>query len=347
MHTPISFPCGLTAPNRFVLAPLTNQQSHEDGTLSFEESRWLSMRAKGGFGLVMTCAAFVSKEGIGFEGQMGIVEGLSAEPHLNMNAQIHEHGALSIVQLYHAGSRADTRFNGGVVKAPSSRKGIEGLSLEEVKQVQRDFVEAAKRCQEWGYDGVQLHAAHGYLLCEFLSDLNERTDDYGGDVEGKVRILVELIEAIRATCGPDFLLSVRLSPERFSLNTKTVLLAAQRILDMHEIDLLDWSLWDVGLVKDGERLLDTVLGLEYGACKTAVAGKIDSAVQTRTILEKGVDMAGIGRGGILHHDFPKLCVEPDFTARSLPVTEAVLYKEGLSAKFIQYLSRWENFVLRE
>ncbi len=347
MHTPISFPCGLTAPNRFVLAPLTNQQSYSDGTLSPEEAHWLTMRAKGGFGIVMTCAAFVSKEGIGFEGQMGIVAGLSAEPHLKMNARIHEHGALSIVQLYHAGSRADRRFNGGTVKAPSAREGVAALSLDEVKQVQRDFVAAAKRCQEWGYDGVQLHAAHGYLLCEFLSDLNRRTDEYGGGLAGKIRMLVELVEQVRVACGPDFLLSVRLSPERFSLSIEDVLLSAQRLLDMKQIDLLDWSLWDVNPTSGGESLLEAVLELEYGECKTVVAGKIASALQTRQVLSKGVDMVGVGRGGILHHNFPQLCSDMGFASRALPVSESVLRAEGLSAKFIQYLSRWENFVARE
>ena len=107
MHTPLKFRCGKMAKNRFVLAPLTNQQSHDDGTLSSEESHWLTARAKGGFGIVMTCAAFVSTDGIGFQGQLGVSSELNSEPHLTLNKKIHAYEALSLVQLYHGGARAD------------------------------------------------------------------------------------------------------------------------------------------------------------------------------------------------------------------------------------------------
>lgn len=351
MMKPIKFPCGKVSLNPFVLAPLTNRQSHSDGTLSTEESHWLKMRADGGFGLIMTCAAFVSTDGIGFAGQMGVVSGLDATPHLEMNKHIHSKGALSIVQLYHGGSRSDVRFNGGVVYAPSAQKGTEGrpdiaeMTLDDITRVKKEFVNAAKISQEWGYDGVQLHGAHGYLLCEFLSDLNQRTDEYGGDILQKGQIIVDLVEEIRTVCGKEFLISVRLSPERFSLNTEDVYVFAQRLLKHGQIDLLDWSLWDVDKTIDGTTILSKVLSLNYFGCPVSVAGKIDSAEKVNVLLNEGIDMVSIGRGAILHHDFPKACLASGFIVRELPVTADSLYKEGLSKVFIDYMRRWKGFVL--
>ena len=345
MNTPIKFPCGKVASNPFMLAPLTNRQSHSDGTLSTEESHWLKMRSDGGFGLIMTCAAFVSTDGIGFVGQMGVVNGLDSKPHLEMNAHIHSKGSLSIVQLYHGGSRSDVRFNGGVLYAPSARDGVEELTLEDIDRIKKDFVNAAVRSQEWGYDGIQLHGAHGYLLCEFLSDLNQRTDEYGGDIDNRGRIVVDLIEEIRSVCGADFLISVRLSPERFSLNTDDICHFAQALLKHGQIDLLDWSLWDVDKTIDETTLLSRVLELEYFDCPVSVAGKIDSADKVQRLLKAGVSMVSIGRGAILHHDFPRACLNPDFTVRKLPVTEDVLYQEGLSTVFVDYMRRWDGFVV--
>ena len=105
MHSPMKFRCGKVSRNRFVLAPMTNQQSHDDGTLSVEESHWLGMRAEGGFGVIITCAAFISTGGIGFAGQLGVIPELVSKPHLELNERIHAHDSLSLVQLYHGGNR--------------------------------------------------------------------------------------------------------------------------------------------------------------------------------------------------------------------------------------------------
>ena len=102
----MSFLHGKAMPNRFMLAPLTNQQSHDDGTLSDDEKKWLAMRAEGGFGLTMTCAAYVQKVGQGFPGQLGCF-GKEHVSELRVLAQgIKKTGSLAFVQLHHAGNRS-------------------------------------------------------------------------------------------------------------------------------------------------------------------------------------------------------------------------------------------------
>ena len=96
-NSEITFPCGAIMKNRFMLAPLTNQQSHENGQLSDEELKWLTMRADGEFGLVMTCASHVQEVGKGFPGQLGIFSDNLIEGHLKLTTNIKEHGSLAVI----------------------------------------------------------------------------------------------------------------------------------------------------------------------------------------------------------------------------------------------------------
>ena len=107
---PLSFSCGASVKNRFMLAPLTNQQSHDDGQLSDIELNWLELRAKGGFGLVMTCAASVQEIGRGFPGQLGIHSDVHIQGHQQLTKTIQSHGSLAVVQLHHAGMRSPSEL---------------------------------------------------------------------------------------------------------------------------------------------------------------------------------------------------------------------------------------------
>ena len=339
VYRTIQFRCGLSMANPFILAPLTNTQCQSNGHLSDEEIRWLTMRAEGGFGMVMTCAAFVDPDGQGFPNQMGMHSDVNGQRHQHMTKHIRENGALSLVQLHHGGSRSPEALIGGTPVTPNNQ------TMYGVHTIRSAFISAAQRAQEFGYDGVQVHGAHGYLLAQFLSPtINSRTDQYGGSLENRFRLIQEILDGIRDTCGPDFLLSLRLSPERFGMELEEVLQVGDWLYQQRTVDLLDWSLWDVDKVVDNKRLLDCVSSPERQDTIITVAGKIDSAEKCSEVL--GVsDAVSIGRGAILHHDFPRLVMKEDsFTVSSLPVSEDYLRREGLSTNFIQYMSRWDGFV---
>ena len=352
-NSKITFACGAMMKNRFMLAPLTNQQSHDTGELSNDELKWLTMRAEGGFGLVMTCASHVQEIGKGFAGQLGIFSDRLIDGHLKLTNNIKEQGSLAVIQLHHAGMRSPSELINEQPVCPSDNEktNARGLTLEEVVQLREDFITAAIRAKKCGYNGVEVHGAHGYILTQFLSsEINKRTDHYGGSLVNRSRLLFEIVDGIREKCGGEFLLGVRLSPERFGMDIEEVRSVCQRLINAGNIDFLDISLWDSFKIPNEEKyqnmtLLEHFSNLDFKKVKLTVAGKISKAVDVQSILDAGVDFVSIGTSAILHHDFPKLVIEnPDFSPIAIPVSEAHLKKEGLGKNFVAYLKRWPEFV---
>ena len=352
-ENPVQFTCGATIKNRFMLAPMTNSQSHEDGRLSDDEFNWLSMRAEGQFGLVMTCASHVQKNGKGFPGQLGIFSDEHIEGHARLASNIKSYGSLAVVQLHHAGMRTPSELIDGSPVCPSENQehGARGLSIEEVEQLKKDFIDAAIRAKKIGYDGVEVHGAHGYILTQFLSsEINKRTDQYGGNLEDRARLLFEIVDGIRTTCGKEFLIGVRLSPERFGMDLLEVKEVSKRFIDEDKIDFLDISLWDVFKQPEeqayqGQTLLSHFTALDFKNVRLTVAGKIRNGDDLQKALDSGIDFVTIGRSGILHHDFPaKVMENPKFEPTKTPVSKAYLRKEGLGEDFIDYMAKWKDFV---
>jgi len=353
LFEPLPLACGRTLKNRFVLAPLTNTQSHDDGTLSDDEYRWLTMRAQGGFGLTMTCASHVQAVGQGFPGQLGNF----SEAHLpgltRLAAGIRAAGSVAITQIHHGGMRAPAKLTGiqPVSPAGDAETGARALTAGEVEQVKEDFIAAAQRAERAGFDGIEIHGAHGYLLCQFLSpEINRRTDDYGGSLDNRARILFDIVAGIRARCAPDFIVGVRLSPERFGLRLAEIREVASRLLREGAIDFLDLSLWDIFKEPEeeafrGRSLLSYFTELDRGAVRVGAAGKIMGGGDASRCLDAGTDFVVIGRAAVLHHDFPmKVQADPAFRAIQIPVSEDYLRNEGLGPAMIRYMRRWEGFV---
>jgi 2,4-dienoyl-CoA reductase-like NADH-dependent reductase (Old Yellow Enzyme family) len=353
LFDPMAFQHGPAQKNRFALAPLTNLQSHKDGTLSDDEFRWLTLRAKGGFGMTMTCASHVQAVGLGFPGQLGIFGDEHIEGLTRLAAAIRAENSLAIVQLHHAGMRSPEAMIGTKPVCPSdnAETGARGLSLPEVEQLRDDFIAAAIRAEKAGFDGVELHGAHGYILCQFISaETNRRTDRYGGDIGGRARIVDEIIDGIRVRCRPGFNLGIRLSPERFGLKIGEMKGLVQRLMTEAKVDYIDMSLWDTFKEPEepefkGHTLLAHFAGLDRGKVRLGVAGKISTGTAARAALDGGADFVLVGRSAILHHDFPKkVAADPAFTPIALPVAAAHLEAEGLGPAFLNYMRSWKGFV---
>ena len=356
LFAPLELAHGPRLANRFMLAPLTNCQSHDDGCLSDDEFRWLTMRAQGGFGLTMTCASHVQARGQGFPGQLGVY----AERHLEglgrLAAAIRAAGSVAMVQLHHAGMRAPPGLIGETPVCPSddAETGARALTLDEVRALVDDFVAAAVRAERAGFDGVEIHGAHGYVVSQFLSpEINRRDDAYGGSPENRARLLFEIVAGVRASCRSDFVVGVRLSPERFGLRLAEIVEVARRLLADGSIDLLDLSLWDVRKEPEeaqfrGRSLLSYFTTLERGAVRLGAAGKVMGGEDARHVLEAGADLAIVGRAAILHHDFPRrVQAEPGFRPVPLPVSAEYLRNEGLGPAFVRYMGTWKGFVQPE
>ena len=353
LNNSIVFPCGLSMKNRFMLAPLTNTQSFEDGKLSDDEFTWLTLRAKGNFGITMSCASHVQEIGKGFPGQLGIFDDKHIDGLKRLTDEIRKYESLSVAQLHHAGMRSPEDIIGEKPVSPSEDKETKSRSLsnEEVNFLRDDFINAAVRAKKSGYDGVELHGAHGYILCQFLSSsINKREDEYGGSLENRSRIIFEIIDGIRSECGKDFLLGIRLSAERFGIKLNESKTLCHKLIDDGKIDFLDISLWDsfknpVEEEHKGKTLLQHFTELNRKEVLLTVAGNIRTGEDVDKIISSNVDFVTIGRAAILHHDFPNKVLEnQNFIPIDTPSPKEHLRKEGLSEKFIEYLKVFKGFV---
>ena len=354
--SPLAFTRGPAMKNRFMLAPLTNGQSHADGTLSDDEFHWLVKRSEGGFGLTMTCAAHVQREGQGFAGQLGVFGDQHLQGLTRLAAAIKANGSVAVAQLHHAGMRSPKELIGEAPHCPSDNEetGARALSTAEVEQLAEDFVAAAHRAERAGFDGAELHGAHGYVLAQFLSpEINRREDRYGGSPENRARIVKQIIEGVRERCGPGFSLGLRLSPERFGLKLAEIQELARQLLAEGQLDYLDLSLWDYAKEPTeeehkGRSLMSFFTELPRGATRMGCAGKVMTGADVRACLERGMDFVLLGRAAILHHDYPRrYAADAEFAPVNLPVTAAYLRGEGLGAKFVDYMRSWKGFVAEE
>lgn len=350
----ISFPRGRSWQNRVALAPLTNMQSNADGTLSDDELKFLVARAEGGFGMVMTCAAHVQQSGQGFPGQLGAFSDIHLPGLERLACAIHASGSVATVQLQHSGARSRSELSGCEVLAPweDADKNIRALTTGEVERLVEDFIAAAVRCEQAGFDGIGLHGAHGYMLCAFLDvDKNHRADRYGGCYDNRTRIFHEVIDGIRAATGPDFQLGIRLSPDKYGYPMAVGLRFAEELLTGGQLDYLDMSLWDCFKVPDEEEFHSALLigwftNLPRGNTRLGVAGKLLSAHDTQDCLDRGADFVLVGRGAILHRDFASRAIaDPEFVSQEFPVSRSYLEAQAVGPAFADYLAtQWRNYV---
>jgi len=361
LYQPWTFRCGATAPNRIALAPMTNMQSLPDGQLGDDELTWLARRADHGFGLIETCAANVSLDGKAWAGELGIDRDDELPGLTRLATRIKRGGGLALVQLFHGGVRADPALTGEPTWSASSwTEDAPGFvppraaTTADLERVIEQFTAAAARAQAAGFDGVELHGAHGYLLCQFLSrTMNPRTDGWGGDLAGRTRLIRAVTRAVRARTGPRFVLGVRLSLEDFGqargLDLDDSLALAGMLAD-DGVDFVHASLWDVArnTTKRPDQhpvpLLRAALpaGIAVIAC-----GKVWAPADAEATLARGADLIALGRAAILNPDWPVRAATPGWEPLRPPVTRTQLIERAVSPLFAGYLTRWKGFVAEE
>lgn len=345
----IHLSCGVELRNRIALAPLTNLQSEPDGSLGDDEFRWLVARARGGFGLVSTCAAYVSDEGKAWPGQLGVATDDHLPGLMRLASALREHGAAGIVQLYHGGSKA--------TRAPIKLSTVDGESIrgatrEDLRRVIGDFVAAARRSESAGFDGVEIHGANGYLFTQFLAPAdNPRTDEYGGDLAGRARLLREALQAIRAAVAPGFAVGVRISPVDVGSPRGLLLEDAVEVsqwLAEDGADFVHLSLMDAGGVAPHEPEKGPVARAVRDALPAGVpvlaAGGIWTRDDAHRAMEAGVDVPVLGRSAIIQADWPEVSQRADWEPRRPPWKLEQLRAESVGEAFVEYLLRFPGLV---
>ncbi|MBB3701301.1 alkene reductase [Flammeovirga yaeyamensis] len=220
----------ITLNNRIAMAPMTRSRSVEEDVITPLAKEYYGQRASAG--LIITEGSPISKVGRGYSFTPGIYTQEQIDGWKAVTDEVHKKGGKIFIQLWHVGRRSHSNISGTQPVAPSAIKeadkvwgplgdGTYGMietespkemSLEEIKQTQNDFVQAAKNAMEVGFDGVELHGAHGYLLDSFLrAHSNQRTDEYGGSIENRMRMTIETVEAVAYAIGADKT-AIRISP---------------------------------------------------------------------------------------------------------------------------------------
>jgi 2,4-dienoyl-CoA reductase-like NADH-dependent reductase (Old Yellow Enzyme family) len=212
---------GMTLPNRFVRSATWEGLADEAGAATSRLDEMMAELARGEVGLIITGYAFVSPEGRSSNGQLAIHDDRFIPSLREMAQAVHSAGGKIALQLVHGGAFAKAELNGLEAVGPSAGgKGAlpacRPLSPEAIKGVVAAFRDAAARAKEAGFEAVQVHAAHGYLLSQFLSPaLNERTDGYGGALMNRARLLLEVVRGIREATGSRYPILVKLNSEDF------------------------------------------------------------------------------------------------------------------------------------
>jgi 2,4-dienoyl-CoA reductase-like NADH-dependent reductase (Old Yellow Enzyme family) len=273
-------------------------------------------------------------------------------PGLTRLAQgLRAEGAAALVQIFHGGVRADSKASGLPTFSASATEGARAASEEDIERVILDFGQAARRVEAAGFHGVEIHGAHGYLFTQFLSvTQNQRTDQWGGPLENRARLLLRAFDEVRKQTSPTFTVGVRLSPENFG-NAKGLdldeSLQVARWLAERGADFLHISLWEAlnnTAKRPNEHALPLFRAVVGPQIPLLVAGKIWTRGEAEQLLALGADAVALGRSAILNPEWPQQAVSPVFVPMRPPVTIADLRALDLNADFAEYMRRWPGFV---
>lgn len=301
----------LVLKNRLVMPPMATAKAKADGSVSRELIDYYAEKAAGGyFGLVITEHGYIRPDGKASANQLSVASGDAIEGLKRLAAAISRNGSSCAVQINHAGSATSEDIIGTMPVGPSAvqnpRRGVlpHELSSAEIADIVDAFGDAARRVQNAGFDAVEIHSAHGYLLNQFLSPLtNKRRDEYGSDLMGRIRIHLEVIEAVKSAVGGDFPLLIRLGASDFTEGGTTLddSRTAARAFEGAGVDIIDISGGFCGYIVPGLEGQGYFAPLSL-AIKSAVSipviltgGITEAAAAERLLAEGAADLVGVGR----------------------------------------------------
>jgi 2,4-dienoyl-CoA reductase-like NADH-dependent reductase (Old Yellow Enzyme family) len=317
---------GFTLRNRIAMAPMTSWAAHGDGTVSDDEDAYYRRRA-GGVGLVVTGCSHVQANGVGFTGEFSADDDRFIPSLARLAAAAKSGGAPAILQIFHAGVKTRPELVSDVVAA-SAVPGEPGpfvpslmpraLTEPEIHAIVDAFGQATRRAIAAGFDGVELHGAHGFLVQNFLSPhFNRRADAWGGSLAGRMRfalaVVAEMRRAIAAHADRPFLLGYRLSPDEpdaDGLRIADSLVLIDRLI-AGGIDYLHASLASALETThvdatDGRAIIDILVDHVAGRVPIIAAGQIRSPDQAVRALDRGLSLVAIGQALVMNPDWVNL-----------------------------------------
>ncbi|MDP9889541.1 NADH:flavin oxidoreductase [Pseudarthrobacter enclensis] len=318
-------------PNRVALAPMTRVSATEDGHATGRMASYYSRFAAGGFGLLITEGIYTdTTHSQGYLFQPGLATTEQAESWAKVVDAVHARGSRIFAQLMHAGAQSqgnrfvDSTLGPSAVAPKGEQLGFyrgEGpyrqpqeATTAQLDEVREGFVNAALNAKAAGFDGVEIHGANGYLLDQFLTDyLNQRTDQYGGKPENRVRLAVEVSRAVRDAVGPDMSVGIRVSQGKVSDYThkwaggadeaKTIFtaLAATGIDYIHTTE---YRADAPAFGEEGDSL--AALAKQHAGLRVIANGSLDEPEAAAALIADGqADVIALGKAALATRDWPR------------------------------------------
>ena len=240
---------GMVLENRFVRSATWEGMAEDDGSVTDKLIELYGRLAEGGVGLIITGHAYIARDGQASLKQLGVYDDRLVEGLAALVDRVHGSGGKIVLQISHAGCRTAFGLDGALPIGPSAMRDEKGpicqaMTLGEIGEVTEAFVRAARRAKNAGFDGIQIHGAHGYLLSQFLSPFhNKREDQYGGSLENRARMTLEVIARARQAVGIGYPILIKMNSEDFVLGGFSVedMLETASMLEKTGIDAIELS----------------------------------------------------------------------------------------------------------
>ncbi|GBC76817.1 NADH oxidase [bacterium HR08] len=315
---------GLRVKNRIVMPPMGMGYAHEDGAVSDRVIRYYLRRAQSGVGMIVVENCIVDPTVVGVGPELRIHDDRYIEGLQRLVRALKPYDVVVGLQLNHMGRQTTLGTPIAPSPIPISPKGPipRALTVEEIRSVVEAFVEGARRARDAGFDFVELHGAHGYLICEFLSPAsNRRDDEYGGSLDGRLRFLLEIIAGIKERVGGDFPIQVRLSGQEYVPDGLTLAETREiaRRLERAGVSSISVSAgnWQtLHYIMAPMFMPKGYLVEDAAAIKSAVrvpviaVGRLhDVEVAERVLREGKADLVAVGRGLIADPEWAKKVIE--------------------------------------
>jgi 2,4-dienoyl-CoA reductase-like NADH-dependent reductase (Old Yellow Enzyme family) len=315
----------LTLRNRAVVAPMTRASAEEDGRATDRMAKYYASFAAGGFGLIIAEATYPDEEySQGIANQPGIANAEHVSAWKQVTEAVHANDGKILLQIAHAGALSTGNYYKDGTVAPSAVKPIvqqvsgrrvystpRELTLDEIKTIEVNFAEAASRAKQAGFDGVEIHGASGYLLDEFLTDFtNLRKDQYGGSTENRVRLITEIIRAIKEKNGQSFVVGVRISQAKVQdffhkwangEEDARIIFEAIGAEKPDYIHTVEYNAFASAFGDNGPTLAK--LAKKYGKTTVIANGQLDLAEDAEKALQSDLDLISLGKSALANHDW--------------------------------------------
>jgi 2,4-dienoyl-CoA reductase-like NADH-dependent reductase (Old Yellow Enzyme family) len=235
--------------NRFVRSATWEGLADKDGSVTPKLTEMMLELARGEVGLIISSYAFVSREGQSSPGQLSVYDDRFLPGLREMARAVQAAGGKMALQLVHGGCYANSGLTGSELVGPSKvekdgQVTCRQAGSKDIAAIISAFARAAGRAQQAGFDAVQIHAAHGFLLSQFLSPaFNKRKDEYGGELENRARLVLEVVKSVRATVGPEYPILIKLNSEDFLEDgmTREEAVKVAGLLEKASVDAIELS----------------------------------------------------------------------------------------------------------